>query len=77
MGALAEFERSLILERVNAGISAAKKRGKHVGRPRKLTDQQINHAREVIGEGMETRSGMAALLGVDGSTLWRAIQRAR
>ena len=35
MGALAEFERTLIVERVNAGIAAAKKRGKHVGRPRK------------------------------------------
>ncbi|HXT07619.1 MAG TPA: recombinase family protein [Roseiarcus sp.] len=75
MGALAEFERSLIVERVNAGIAAAKKRGKHVGRPRKLTPEQIAHAREVIDGGMQTPAGMAGLLGVDHSTLWRSIRR--
>ncbi len=35
MGALAEFERSLISERTKAGMAAAKQRGKHIGRPRK------------------------------------------
>ena len=34
MGALAEFERSLISERTKAGMAAAKMRGVHVGRPR-------------------------------------------
>src|SRR5262249_33703239 len=48
MGALAEFERSLIAERTRAGMKAAKRRGKHVGRPSKLTRQQIHHARELI-----------------------------
>jgi DNA invertase Pin-like site-specific DNA recombinase len=76
MGALAEFERSLIGERVNAAIAAAKKRGKHVGRPRKLTPEQIAHAREVIDNGLETPAGMAQLLGVDHSTLWRAFRNA-
>lgn len=76
MGALAEFERTLIVERVNAGIAAAKRRGKHVGRPRKLTIEQVAHAREAIEGGLQTRAGMAALLGVDDSTLWRAIRAA-
>lgn len=75
MGALAEFERSLIVERVNAGIAAAKKRGKHVGRPRKLTPEQIAHAREAIDQGLQTPAGMAGLLGVDHSTLWRSMRR--
>lgn len=75
MGALAEFERSLIVERVNAGIAAAKKRGKHMGRPRKLTAEQIAHAREVIDGGLQTPAGMAGLLGVDHSTLWRSMRR--
>lgn len=74
MGALAEFERTLIVERVNAGIAAAKRRGKHVGRPRKLTPEQISHAREAIENGMQTPSGMAAVLGVDHTTLWRALR---
>jgi DNA invertase Pin-like site-specific DNA recombinase len=75
MGALAEFERALIVERVNAGIASAKKRGKHVGRPRKLTPEQIAHAREAIDGGLQTPAGMAGLLGVDHSTLWRSMRR--
>src|SRR3954463_6731506 len=33
MGVFAEFERSMIRERVNAGIARAKAAGKHCGRP--------------------------------------------
>lgn len=75
MGALAEFERSLIVERVNAGIAAARKRGKHIGRPRKLTPEQIAHAKQVIEGGLQTPASMAGLLGVDHSTLWRSMHR--
>lgn len=35
MGALAEFERSLISERTKAGMAAARMRGKRIGRPTK------------------------------------------
>jgi hypothetical protein len=38
--------------------------------------EQIAHAREAIDSGLQTRAGMAVLLGVDGSTLWRAIRTA-
>jgi len=34
LGAVAELERSLIVERVNAGLSRAKREGKTLGRPR-------------------------------------------
>ncbi len=37
--ALAEFERALILERTQAGLQAARGRGRKGGRPPKLTDQ--------------------------------------
>src|SRR5262249_7796204 len=77
MGALAEFERSLIVERVNAGIAPARARGKPLGRPRKLSADQVAHARAVIDSGQQTMAGMAALLGVDNSTLWRALQARR
>ncbi len=77
MGALAEFERSLIVERVNGGIAAAKRRGKHVGRPRKLTPEQVTHAKEAIDSGLQTPAGMAELLGVDHTTLWRAMRAHR
>lgn len=76
MGALAEFERSLIGERTSAGMQAAKRRGKHVGRPRALTAHQIAHARTLIEAGQETRAGVAELFGVDVATLRRALQKA-
>jgi DNA invertase Pin-like site-specific DNA recombinase len=40
-GALAEFERNLISERTNAGLMAARQRGRIGGRPKALTPRQI------------------------------------
>jgi len=73
MGALAEFERSLIAERTKAGMKAARRRGKHLGRPSKLTRQQVQHARELINSGKESRGAVAELFGVDVKTLRRAL----
>lgn len=73
LAALAEFERELIGERTKAGMESAKRRGKHVGRPRKLTTQQVMHARELVDCGKETRAAVAALFGVDVATLRRAL----
>jgi len=39
IGAVAELERSLIRERVQAGVDRAKKEGKKLGRPRCLVDE--------------------------------------
>ena len=44
MGALAEFERSLISERTKAGMAAARARGAPVGRPAKLNGAEIDAA---------------------------------
>ncbi len=74
MGALGEFERSLIAERTKAGMAAAKKQGLNVGRPRKLTEAQIQHAREMLDNGQLTVAYMANLYGVNKSTLWRALK---
>ena len=73
MGALAEFERDLISERTVAGMGAARRRGKHVGRPSALTPAQIKHAKRLITSEEETIAGMANLLGVHRNTLTRAI----
>lgn len=75
MGALAEFERALIIERTKAGVAAARKRGQVLGRRRKLNEAQIAHAREAIEAGRESVASMARLLGVERSTLWRALNR--
>jgi DNA invertase Pin-like site-specific DNA recombinase len=76
MGALAEFERSLIIERTKAGLAAAKRRGKYPGRPQLLNPQQIKHARKMLDRGEETTGSLAALFEVDRTTIWRALQRA-
>ena len=74
--AMAEFERDLIRERTSAGMQAAKRRGRHVGRPRKLTADRLAHALDLIEEGRE-RADVAALLGVGVATLRRALAKGR
>lgn len=44
IAALAQFERSLIQERTNAGLAAARARGRLGGRRKKLTDDQVKMA---------------------------------
>jgi DNA invertase Pin-like site-specific DNA recombinase len=72
LSGLAEFERDLIIERTKAGIQAAKARGKHCGRPRKLNLTQLRHARELL-DGGRSRNEVARLFGVDPSTLYRRL----
>src|SRR4028119_1115511 len=47
-GALAEFEREMIRERTKAGLRAARARGRMNGRPKKLSNQQINIAKKLM-----------------------------
>lgn len=73
--ALAEFERELIRERTKAGMAAAKRRGRNVGRPAKLTRHDLDTARQLIAAGRE-KSEVAETLRVGKSTLRRALQKA-
>jgi len=74
MAALAEFERTLIVERTQAGLAAAKARGAQLGRRRLLTERQISHARALLKSG-ETGHAVAQSLGVSRATLYRALER--
>jgi DNA invertase Pin-like site-specific DNA recombinase len=47
MGVFAEFERSMIVERVRSGMARAKREGKHVGRPR-ITSELEERIREAL-----------------------------
>jgi DNA invertase Pin-like site-specific DNA recombinase len=51
-GALAQFERSLIQERVNAGLAAARKRGRIGGRPRAIPQEKMDTILEALNNGM-------------------------
>ena len=73
VGALAEFERNLIRERTRASLGAAKKSGKRLGRPPALTPTQIEHVKAAISTKRATVTGMAEILGVNRSTIQRAL----
>src|SRR5207253_8325145 len=49
MGAVAQFERDLIAERVRAGIAHARAMGKRIGRPR--ADIDVDEARHLRSQG--------------------------
>jgi DNA invertase Pin-like site-specific DNA recombinase len=73
-GALAQYERSLIRERVLAGLEAAKRRGRVGGRPRKLDEDRVDAARSLMTNGM-TVSAAARTMGVPRSTLVDSLRR--
>lgn len=72
MGALAEFERSLITERTRAGLAAAKLRGVKVGRKPKLTGRRLDQARKMIAAG-QPAAEVAEFAQVSRATLYRAL----
>ncbi len=76
MGALAQFERSLLAERTRAGMTAAKKRGDHVGRPQAMTGAQIVHARQLLEDG-KTWKEVAQIVRVARSTLYRTLGKTK
>jgi DNA invertase Pin-like site-specific DNA recombinase len=75
MGALAEFERALISERTRAGMAASRARGAQIGRPRKLSDEEISAADRLIEAGIVSLEELAASSGVAPVTLARALKR--
>jgi DNA invertase Pin-like site-specific DNA recombinase len=72
MGVFAEFERSMIQERVRAGLARARSEGKQLGRPRIAPDleKQIIAALNKPGRTEGVRK-IAARFGVDPSTVQR------
>ncbi len=70
MATLAEFERELISERITAGMAAAKARGSAVGRPKRMSGEQVAQARQWVIEG-KARREIARLFRVSPATLYR------
>ena len=71
LGAMAEFERSLIQERVRAGLRSARARGKRLGRPKQVVSEVRIH--ELRQSGLSWRA-IARELGVGTGTVYRAAQ---
>ncbi|EHM3440642.1 recombinase family protein [Salmonella enterica] len=70
MGALAEMERELIVERTRAGLAAAREKGRHPGRPRRISAQEWARAEMMLEAGISRRS-VAKEIGVVEKTIYK------
>src|SRR5213080_1288579 len=73
-GALAEFERDIIRERTNAGLSAARARGRLGGRPKgNPSSRKIAMAKALYADKTNSVQGICKTLGISRATLYRYI----
>lgn len=70
---LAEFERELIVERTRAGLESARARGRHGGRPFKMTPAKLRLAQAAMGKPETKVAELCAELGITRQTLYRHV----
>jgi DNA invertase Pin-like site-specific DNA recombinase len=73
-GALAQYERALIQERVMAGLAAAKRRGRSGGRPPVIVDEKLDAILAALNGGM-SKAAVCRNFGVKRSTLIDTLAR--
>jgi DNA invertase Pin-like site-specific DNA recombinase len=73
-GALAEFEREIIRERTQAGLLAARARGKKGGRPKVLRDRRVSIAQALYNEPQNSIAEICRTLKISRATLYRSIK---
>lgn len=73
-GALAEFERDLIRERTNAGLQAARARGRQGGRPRRLDEKKLKKLNALYADKSNSVADILATLNISKSTLYRYVK---
>jgi DNA invertase Pin-like site-specific DNA recombinase len=76
-GALAEFERELIRERTQAGLKAARARGRTGGRPKAMDAAMIRMAKALLEDESTSVKAVCERLKVSRSTLYRALAASR
>jgi len=75
-GALAEFERNLIRERTQAGLSAARARGRQGGRPKALDSGKRQLALRLYHERQHSIDEICRLMGISKTTLYNYLAEA-
>jgi DNA invertase Pin-like site-specific DNA recombinase len=75
-GALAEFERDLIRERTQAGLSAARARGRLGGRPKLLTPEKRRLAVQLYRAKEHSIAEICRLMGISKPTLYSYLAEA-
>jgi DNA invertase Pin-like site-specific DNA recombinase len=73
-GALAQFERSLIQERVQAGLAAARRRGRRGGRPPAIDAEKLAAVIAALDSGA-TKAAVCRTFGIKRSTLLDSLAR--
>jgi DNA invertase Pin-like site-specific DNA recombinase len=73
-GALAEFERNLIRERTQAGLLAARARGRKGGRPKALRDRRLSMAQALYNNKQNSIAEICQTLKISKATLYRSIK---
>src|SRR5512143_2857552 len=76
-GALAEFERDIIRERTQAGLTAARARGRKGGRPKALTPKEVQQALTLYNAKTHTIDEICRTLNISRATLYRSIKPTR
>lgn len=74
-GALAEFEREVIRERTNAGLKAARARGRLGGRPKALDAKKTALAKSLYESREHSIQDMCEMLGVSRATLYKYVRK--
>jgi DNA invertase Pin-like site-specific DNA recombinase len=74
-GALAEFEREIIRERTNAGLAAARARGRKGGRRIAHSDKKIATAQKLADTSNDTIAQICESLGISRSTYYRRLHK--
>lgn len=77
LGALAQMEREIIVERTRAGLVAAAARGRRGGRPPALDDAKVRAAKAMLVSGTMSAAEVARQIGVSPSTLYRHLPGGR
>jgi DNA invertase Pin-like site-specific DNA recombinase len=73
-GALAEFERDIIRERTQAGLTAARARGRKGGRPKALTSKKTEQLRTLYNDKNRSIGEICRTLSISRATLYRYIR---
>ena len=74
-GALAEFERNLIRERTQAGLAAARARGRKGGRPKILDAKKTNLLLKLNQERNNSVNEICEMLGISRSTFYEYVRQ--
>lgn len=74
LGALAEFERDRIRERTQAGLAAARVRGRRGGRPKRLEEEQVKLLRRLYHEKQTLIGTILSTFRISRSTLYRYLR---